>query len=157
MKTESINVLKKKLLTMEPHELTSLCLRLVKYKKENKELLNYLLFQSEDENAFIESVKMELTDMFENLVPVSSYNLTKQIRKIHRFAAKQIKYSGLPATQVELLMHFCFLLKPKVIRYKLTVLENMYAQQLKKINIALAKLHEDLQYDYAKQLNELDL
>jgi hypothetical protein len=157
MKAESVNLIKKKLLGLEPHELTALCLRLIKYKKENKELLSYLLFESDDESAYIESVKLEMFARFDELSYFTSYQTTKQIRKIYRFVAKQIKYSALPATQVELLIHFCQLLKKVIQKYRLTALENMYAQQLKKINIALSKLHEDIQYDYAKVLNELEI
>jgi hypothetical protein len=38
---------------------------------------------------------------------------------------------------------------------KATVLVNLYEQQLKKINTALKQLHEDLQYDYQRELDLL--
>ncbi len=155
MQQHSISDIKKNLLTLEPHELTTLCLRIAKYKKENKELLAYLLFESNNETTYIETVNEQTTDYFKEIVVSTSYKYTKQIRKILRYVNKQIKYSGLPATQIEILIHFCELLKPKIIRYHITALENIYNQQLKKINIALAKLHEDLQYDYAKKIEAL--
>ncbi len=48
-----------------PHaELVEVCARLIKYKKENKELLTYILFESGDETYFIENLKIEVTAMF---------------------------------------------------------------------------------------------
>ena len=155
MKTTSINDIKKNLLSLEPHELTTLCLRLAKYKKENKELLAYLLFDSADEQAYIDTVNESIKDMFSEIIPNTSYKYTKQVRKILRFANKQIKYSGNPATLIEILIYFCETLQPKMLKYKITALENIYAQQLKKINTALGKLHEDLQYDYIKKIEAL--
>ena len=32
---------------------------------------------------------------------------------------------------------------------------NIYIAQLKKLNLLVDEIHEDLQYDYRKQLNEL--
>lgn len=155
MQHYSIGDIKKNLLTLEPHELTTLCLRIAKYKKENKELLAYLLFESNNETAYIETVNEQIVDLFKEIIFNTSYKYTKQVRKILRYANKQIKYSGLPATQIEILIHFCELLKPKIVRYHITALENIYAQQLKKINTALAKLHEDLQYDYTQKIKNL--
>jgi hypothetical protein len=37
------------------------------------------------------------------------------------------------------------------------VLHNIYLQQIKKINTSLALLHEDLQYDYQRELDALKL
>ena len=34
---------------------------------------------------------------------------------------------------------------------------NLYQNQLKKINAVIEKLHEDLQYDYLKEMEELSL
>jgi hypothetical protein len=41
-----------------------LCLRLGKFKKENKELLTYLLFEAHNEQAYVESVEKELDELF---------------------------------------------------------------------------------------------
>jgi len=40
---------------------------------------------------------------------------------------------------------------------KSKVLLNLYNQQLKKINAAISKMHEDLQFDYQKELNKISL
>ncbi len=155
MDTASINNLKKTLSAKDADELLALCLRMAKYKKENKELLSYLLYESGDEQAFIEGLMRDMDEQFAELVFTTTYKFTKQVRKILRHVNKHMKYSGLPATQVELLMHFCRLLKPVLKRRSnLTALANVYTIQVKKIHTALAKLHEDLQYDYISQMQK---
>ena len=46
MKTATVTVLKKELKYKSNDELLNLCLTLSKFKKENKELLTYLLFEA---------------------------------------------------------------------------------------------------------------
>ena len=60
MKAASINELKERTGSQEPAELLSFCLRLAKFKKENKELLTFLLFEADDITAYIENVKQEI-------------------------------------------------------------------------------------------------
>jgi hypothetical protein len=57
MKAVTVKELKEELTNYTPKELRELCLRLARFKKENKELLTYLLFESSDEALYIESVK----------------------------------------------------------------------------------------------------
>ena len=55
-----------------------------------------------------------------------------------------------------ILIHFCELLKSSSIPFqKITILKNIYLQQIKKINLAISSLHEDLQYDFQQQLKSL--
>jgi hypothetical protein len=58
MKTASIQELKQELQETSQNKLLDLCLRLAKFKKENKELLTYLLFEAHDEEVYISSVKV---------------------------------------------------------------------------------------------------
>ncbi|MEX0362048.1 MAG: hypothetical protein AB3N10_13795, partial [Allomuricauda sp.] len=60
MKASTIAQLKKELQHRSPDELLNLCLRLGRFKKENKELLTYLLFEADHEEGYIESVKAEV-------------------------------------------------------------------------------------------------
>ena len=53
MKPSSISQIQKELTTFDQPQLIDVCMRLAKYKKENKELLSYLLFEEYDENKFI--------------------------------------------------------------------------------------------------------
>jgi phage gp37-like protein len=153
MKTASVAELKKKLGDMPPKVLKELCLRLVKYKKENKELLTYLLFSADDEEGYIQEIKEEMDQEFEEINSANLYWAKKSIRKILRLAAKYIKYSGNKQTEVEVLLYFCRKMLDSGIKFKSsTTLLNLYERQIIKINKALATLHEDLQYDYTDEL-----
>jgi predicted CopG family antitoxin len=153
MKTASVAELKKKLSDMPPKVLKELCLRLVKYKKENKELLTYLLFSADDEEGYIKEIKEEMDEAFEEINSANLYWAKKSIRKILRLATKYIKYSGNKQTEVEVLLYFCRKMLDSGIKFKSsTTLLNLYERQIIKINKALSTLHEDLQYDYADEL-----
>jgi len=154
MKAASINEVKKELQTLDADALRELCMRLAKYKKENKELLTYLLFEAHNEQSYIEGVKEELNELFTTLPATNVYLIKKVLRKILRVANKQIKYSGIKQTELELRIYFC--VKVKAARIPLTtgtVLYNLYQQQLKKISAVLEKMPEDLQADYERDLS----
>lgn len=156
MKTASLSDLKKELQTLSPARLVELGTRLAKYKKENKELLSYLLFEAHDEEAFIGNVKAEVELQFAEMNATNIYYAKKSIRKILRMVNKYIKYSGIPQTGVELLIHFCGELKASGVPLRQSnALLNLYENQLKKISKSLSGLHEDLQYDYQKELDKL--
>ena len=60
MKAVTIKQLKDELTHKSASELKELCLHLSRFKKENKELLTYLLFESHDEDAYIQSIKDQM-------------------------------------------------------------------------------------------------
>lgn len=158
MNTYSINQIKKTIINMDAEDLAAICLRMAKYKKENKELLSYLLYESSDETNYIEQVQAEIDMMFDLLIDNGSYKYMKQIRKIARFISKPMKYSGQASTQVEILIYFTTKLKSLLKKKSnLTALQNLYSQQLKKIDTTMSKLHEDIQYDYIKTVEGLRL
>lgn len=153
MTTASLSEIKKELHTLDPEVVESLCNRLAKYKKENKELLSYLLFEAHDEKAYVENVKEEIRELFKTLPSSNLYLIKKTLRKILRFVNKQIKYSGIKQTELELRIFFCSNVKEARIPLTIgTVLFNLYQMQLKKIEAALTKLPEDLQADYEREL-----
>src|SRR5207245_1911309 len=88
-------------------ELTDLCLRLARYKKENKELLTFLLFESDNLPAFVQSVNEEIDEGFASLNTSTYYLAKKGLRKILRSANKYIRYAANKAVEVEVLLHFC--------------------------------------------------
>jgi hypothetical protein len=94
MKAATVSQLKKELNFRSREELLELCLRLSKFKKENKELLTYLLFESGDEVAYIENVKQEVDELFEDINTKAWFYIKKSIRKILRIVKKYIRYSG---------------------------------------------------------------
>ncbi|MBX7206016.1 MAG: hypothetical protein K1X81_11385 [Bacteroidia bacterium] len=156
MKSASLNELKTELSSLSPAEVAELCLRLAKFKKENKELLTYLLFESSDPNAFIEGIKRETDDGFANINQTSLYYVKKSVRKILRTLNKYSRYSGSAQVTIEVLLYFCAKLKHSGIPFENSAqLLNLYNAQLKKIQLLIQSLHEDLQYDYGKELEKL--
>ena len=57
MKPVTVSILKKELRQHSQQELIEICLQLAKFKKENKELLTYVLFDSRDEDEYIRAIK----------------------------------------------------------------------------------------------------
>ena len=156
MKTATIHEIKQELSTIKPAELMELCLRLSKFKKENKELLTYLLFEAHNEQAFVESIKKEISELFDEINQSQLYFVKKSLRKIVRVINKYCRYSGSRQTEVELRLYFCQALNESGIPvYHNTVINNLYQSQLKKIETVITSLHEDLQYDYRKELRDL--
>ena len=156
MKIESIVTIKKELKHLPKEELLELCLRLGKFKKENKALLTYLLFQADDESGYIESVKSTLDEFFEEMNTNSYFYMKKTIRKILRQIRVYSRYSDEKTTEVELLLYFCERLnelKPSI--HKDKVLGNLYERQILSIKKKISVLHEDLQYDYNQKLEDL--
>src|SRR5476651_1909858 len=111
MKTATIQELKQELQGVAPTRLLDLCLRLAKFKKDNKELLTYLLFESHDEEAYINSVKELMDEGFTELPKATVYLTKKSLRKILRITNKYIRYSGSKQVEATLLIYFCRLMK----------------------------------------------
>ena len=156
MKTASVAEIKQELQNLTAKEITDICLRLARFKKDNKELLAYLLFESHNVEGYTEQVKEMVNETFQDVNVNNLYLAKKTLRKILRLINKHIKYVGNKQTEVELRIYFCLMLKASGIAIrKNKVLTNMYMQQLKKIKGELSSLHEDIQYDYIKQMNEL--
>ena len=156
MKAASSNELKQELKELSQPKLVDLCLRLARFKKENKELLTFLLFEAGDIEAYIHHVKQEMEEGFAEINTSSIYYAKKSLRKILRITNKYIRYTGDKQAEVSLLLHYCHLLKSSGIPFqKSTALNKLYQSQLKKVKAAVATLHEDLQYDYLRQLEKL--
>ena len=156
MKAASISEIKNELGDLPPARLAALCLQLAKYKKDNKELLSYLLFEEHDLAGYIENVKKEIDLQFAEINISHLYFAKKSLRKILRITGKHIRYTGSRQAEAELLIYFCQQLKKSGIRYDTsTVLTNLYNAQLKKIKAAIAGFHEDEQYDYLKEIKNL--
>ena len=157
MKAVTVKELNQELLTRTPKELRDLCLRLSRFKKENKELLTYLLFESSDEVQYVESVKEEIDRQFKEVNRKSYYFIKKGLRRILLHTRKYIRYSQKKQTEVDLLIYFCKKLKkisPSIQRH--SGLLNLYNRQIDNIIKKVALLHADLQYDYELELSTLN-
>ncbi len=156
MKTASIKQLKDELNYKSANELKELCLHLSRFKKENKELLTYLLFESHDEDSYIQSIKNQIDIQFSEINTKNFFYIRKSVRKILSQIKKYIRYSKKKETEAELLLYFCRKLKefkPSISRS--TRLQSVFETQLRMIRKAIEKLHEDLQYDYQLELDNL--
>jgi len=158
LKTATVSEIKKELKQRSPEEIMELCLRLSRFKKENKELLTYLLFESEQEESYVKELKKAIDEQFENVNTKNFYLIKKSIRRILREVKKYIRYSPKKETEVELLIYFCGKLKnfkPSIKKNKTMV--NLYERQILFIEKKIALLHEDLQYDYSLEIEDLTL
>ena len=156
MKAVSVVTIRKELKHKTNEELAELCLRLSRFKKENKELLTYLLFEADSEAGYIETVKAEIDEQFELINTDSFFYIKKSVRKILRNTKKYIRYSLNKETEVELLLYFCKKLKamkPSISRN--TTLTNLYDRNIEAITKKILVLHEDLQYDYTTELEDM--
>ena len=156
MKAASLAEIKKRLVRLEQGEMLEACLRLARFKRDNKELLTYLLFASEDEKAYLASLCAEIDEQFEAMNKSTLYYSKKGIRKTIRWMEKFIRYSGNNETELEVRIHFCKTLQASKIPIKKSkVTWNMLLSQLKKIEKVLAKFHSDIQYEYRAEIDRI--
>ena len=155
MKSATLPALKKELQYRSQEQLIDFCLTMARFKLESKELLTYLVFESENEEAYIDSVKAYIDDTFDEINAANYYYIKKSVRKILRQVKRYIRYSKKKETEALLLIHFCVKLKQLKPSYsRNTVLVNMFNKQKELAQKAIAKLHEDLQYDYQLIIEE---
>ncbi len=157
MKSASLQDIKQELTSLPPKKVLELCLRLTKFKKENKDLLNYLLFEAHNVHGYIESIKIEMDEQFAEL-PINSWYLAKKsLRKILRGISKYSKHTGTKESEVEMLLHFCIGVKNSGLPiYKYKALSSLYEMQLKKLHKLIEEVHEDLRFDYLRQAEMLE-
>jgi hypothetical protein len=156
MKPATISEIKKALSVLTHQEISDLCLRLAKLRTENKELISYLVFNSDNPALFIQSVKLEIDHQFRQMNHSNIYLAKKTLRKVLRTVDKYIKFMGSKQIEAELLIYFCRTMKETGIPFhRYPVTENIYYRQIHKIEKALNTLHEDLQYDYGQEMEDL--
>jgi hypothetical protein len=156
MKSESLSNLKKEIQNLPPELVIEYCIRMAKFKTENKELLSYLIYSAYDQQTFVERVKEEIDSQFKNLNKSNLYLAKKTIRKALKTTLKFVKFSGIKQTELDLLIHFCKKLKATGLPLKHgKVLGNLYMRQFERINSVLSTLHEDLQLDYIDEVKKI--
>lgn len=141
---------------LSQEELIQITLRLARLKKDNKELLSYLLFWAEDEIDFRNEIKHEIREGFAQIESRRFYLIKKSIRKVLKIPKQAIKYSDDPITAVELLMCFCEeMLKFRPAIHSQKILVNLLETQVKAIEKYLSKIEPDLRHDYQKELEQI--
>ncbi len=156
MRAASIQEIKQEISGLKPAQLSELCMRLAKFKKENKELLTYMLFEANDEEQYIRGIREEIGELMGEINLSHLYFAKKSLRKIGRLINKYSKYSGKKTTEVELRIFFLEGVSGTGIAIKRNaVIHNLYLGQLKKVNALIDGLHEDLQYEYRRAVDAL--
>jgi len=156
MTTVSLAEIRRALKNVPSGDMADLCLRMARYKKENKELLCYLLFEADDEPGYIVSIKSELDQLFSELSRSSPYLTKKGLRKILAFTNQRIRYSGQKRTEAELLIYFCKKFKKESPFRSNIAIKNIYERQILRIRKTVATLHEDLQFDFGEEVKLLE-
>lgn len=153
MKSATVAELKKELNELAPSKVTELTLRLARFKKENKELLTFLLYESHDIPGFVARVKAEMDDEFLKMNRDTVYLAKKSLRKVLRMIGKFSRYIGTPESEAELLIHFIGNIHKANIPFRGgAVISNLYDNTVKKIEKLIRALDEDLRYDWEREL-----
>lgn len=156
MKPATISDIKKALTLLNHQELSDICLRMAKFRKENKELLTFLIFEADNQALYIKNAKEEIRQQLSQMSYSNIYLAKKTIRKVLRTVDKYIKFAASKQVEVELLMYYCDLLDSCGLPiHDHPVTANIYQRQINKIDKALSTLHEDLQYDYGEEFERL--
>ncbi len=156
MKSASSSELKKQLQQKSHAELVNYCLRLSKFKRENKELLSFLLFESENTADFTRRIKEEIIVLFNEMNIAHAYYVKKTLRKILRYVNKYARITGSKLVEAELLIEVCIQIRqlPGGIANEKQIDKILHAQS-DKIDSLILSLHPDLQFDLRKQLQEI--
>ena len=93
---------------------------------------------------------------FEDMNSSNLYFAKKSIRKVLRISNRHIRFTGPKQVEVELLLYFCELLFDSGLPLKKNkALFNLYNNQLKKAEKTVHALHEDIQFEYVRQMAKL--
>lgn len=156
MKTAPVSEIKQELSGASQKQLLDICLRLIKYKKENKELVTYLLFEANDLPFYISEIKKDIDEQFESINQSTFYLIKKSLRKILRTINRYTRYTQSKEAEADLLIYYCQKIKESGIKmHKSTALSKLYSGQVEKLKGVITSLHEDLQHDYNREIEKL--
>ena len=156
MNPPGISEIRQELKNLTASELAQVVLKLARFRKENKEMLSFLLFGEHDLPGYVEEARSEMEAGMYDVYPDAPYQAKKTIRKVLRLLNKRIQISGSKQAEAELLIRFCGLLvKSGIHRHGYPVLSNIFKTQLRKADRVVESLHEDLQYDMKRLRKEL--
>ena len=153
----TVDEIKKELQALPPKKVIELALKLVRFKKENKELISYLLFDAGDQAGYIETLRFQIDEMMSQIERGPSATVKTQLRAITRMIGRQIRYMANKEAAAELYLHFCetLLSHPSKLS-EVPSAKTIYHQQLKKLNKIVPALNDDLQYDIQQRVTSLE-
>lgn len=155
MRPASIQEIRNQLQHESQEALFDLIIRLARFKQENKALITYRIFDSIDEDAFVVSVQHMIRDTFSGINP-APYLAKKTIRKAIRIGNQAIKYSGIPTTEISILL--CLLDEMEQASVDIAsspVLINLAKGLFKRVHKCFETLHEDLQFEYRTKIQDM--
>lgn len=157
MKSYSLNDIKKEITHLQQKDLIQLCVNVAKFKKENKDYISFILFESHNKRAYLEDVKNDIKSQIISFEGnYFKYDFKKKLRVLKSFLVRNNKYLNDKALSVEMYIFLCNELRQDGYPYmKHGEFDTFYGQQIKKISNFIATLHEDLRYDFGQQLEEL--
>ncbi len=155
MIAEKLNELKKDLANCTDKQLVDHLLSLARLKKENKEMLSYLLGYGGRPLEYGEVYKSLIDDCFTD-ISENPYFAKKTLQKIKRIISKYYRFTSSRQGEAELYAHFlegfCKHIHPDT-RHKQVLGIGIFA--LKKLNAIAAQVHEDISGDVLKELDRL--
>ncbi|MBM3441097.1 MAG: hypothetical protein FJX89_00190 [Bacteroidetes bacterium] len=158
MRSATVKEIKDELSALPHKELVALLQRLARFKKDNKELLTYLLFESTDLDGYLTAIRQEMLEGMLDIRPWQSWLAKKTIRKTLRIAMKHIRLSSSRQAEADLLLHFIRLVLDSGIDLSTNlVVLNLCHVQARKARAAIEALHEDLQFEYRLACEQLEL
>ena len=154
MQAASIAELKKALVRLDQGEMLEACLRLARFKKDNKELLTYLLFMSGDEQGFANQLCEVIDEQFRETPNAHK----KTVRKVIRRMNTVLRFTKVKDTEVQVRLHFVRALRDSKTPYRDSrVMTNMYNGQIAKVRKTIEKFHEDIRREIEREICELEL
>lgn len=159
MKTYSLSEIKNELVDLSPKQLTEICLKLARMKKDNKDYLAFLLFSASDKGHFVSEVKADIEKEFEAVKQQSVlYYTRKTLRKILRIVNRYCKFVDSKPHVIEMRIHYLQCIKNSEVPYwKSRQLTNLYQAELMKVQSLIETLHEDLRGDYAADMEKISV
>ena len=151
----SLQEQKKELHQLSKTELEAICLRFARFKKENKELLEFVLFHQGNPQAYADALKKDLEEVFKSLSG-ANYTDAKKLRKITKALNKHAKYMQNPTLEVDLWIWFCLTYCDSMAaKSTAQVIRNFFVKAVLKVEKMQSKLHEDLAFDVAQELEKI--
>lgn len=157
MNLPTLAELKKQLMLLDQKELVALLTDLAKFNKDNKTLLYFKVQERDDPGLFVQESIRELDAEFLKGYYSNSYHTAKKsAQRIRRRLNKLLSINKDKAVHADLLIAFCKSMKEYgYLDFRHPVIDNLYAQQVRKLEKTLESLHEDIQYDYEATVLEL--
>lgn len=151
-----ITEIKKAINFLDEKELKTLLLDIIGFATDNKRFAYFKLNEQQDEGFFLAETKELLLQEFGKCHHTNYWTAKKLLQKLRGTLNKLIKFTKHKDQQLELIIYFCQQTEEfGYLRYRHPVIQNLFAVQLRRAESLVSKLHEDLQYDYEQQLEEL--